>query len=125
MAACPQLLYRSGCDNLGARPRQPYPEWALCPIRQIPSALFGLVEQGWLSKCNEYAVMPSGMRGGVTNTDSIDRHPTFGDIRDKRHQFIGMACDPDGEETLVPLALGAREIATVWDDDPRQHTPDV
>ena len=59
----------------------------------------------------------------VTNTESIDR-PTVGDIQNKRHQFIGRACDPDAEKTIMPLALGAREIATVWDYDPRLFTPD-
>lgn len=54
----------------------------------------------------------------VTNTDPIDR-PSQGDVQNKRHQFVGMACDPDAESTHVPLALGARDIATVWDDDPR------
>lgn len=60
----------------------------------------------------------------VTNTESIDR-PTGGDLQNKRHQFIGMACDPDADATIVPLALGAREIATVWDYDPRLVEPDV
>lgn len=54
----------------------------------------------------------------VANTDRIDR-PSHGDVQNKCHQFIGMACDPDAEETHVPLALGARDIATTWDDDPR------